>query len=66
VSKVAYSKARHKLKHEAFIELNQEKVIRTMYEDGDYETWKNLRILGVDGSIVLDRAWPTCPDKQNL
>ena len=30
VSKVAYSKARRKLKHEAFIELNREAVIRTM------------------------------------
>jgi hypothetical protein len=51
--KSAYSKARRKLKYTAFIELNQEAVIRTMYEDGDYETWKNMRILGVDGSIVM-------------
>jgi len=39
VSKIAYSKARRKLKHTAFIELNQEAVVKTMYEDGDYQTW---------------------------
>lgn len=53
VSKVAYSKARRKLKHGAFIELNQEAVVRTMYEDGDYQTWKGLRILAIDGSKVM-------------
>lgn len=52
VSKVAYSKARRKLKHQAFIELNQEAVVRTMYEDGDYQTYRGLRILGVDGSKI--------------
>jgi len=53
VSKVAYSKARRKLKHGAFIELNQEAVVKTMYEDGDYQTYHGLRILGTDGSKVL-------------
>jgi hypothetical protein len=53
VSRVAYSKARSKLKYTFFIALNQETVVRTMYEDGDYETWKNMRILGVDGSMVM-------------
>jgi len=53
VSKVAYSKARRKLKHTAFITLNQEAVVRTMYEDGDYQTLHGFRILAVDGSTVM-------------
>jgi hypothetical protein len=53
VSKVAYSKARRKLKHTAFITLNQEAVVRTMYEDGDYETLHGFRILAIDGSTVM-------------
>lgn len=53
VSKVAYSKARRKLKHTAFIELNREAVVRTMYEDGDYETLYGLRLLAVDGSKII-------------
>jgi hypothetical protein len=48
--KSAYSKARRKLKHTAFIELNQEAVIRTMYEDDDYRTFHGLRVLAIDGS----------------
>lgn len=53
VSKAAYSKARAKLRHAAFIELNRQAVIQTMYEDGDYDTLYGLRILAVDGSRVL-------------
>lgn len=53
VTKAAYSKARHKLKHTAFIELNQKAVVRAMYEDGDYKTWHGLRILGNDGSKIV-------------
>ena len=53
VSKVAYSKARRKLKHTAFIELNQEAVIKTMYEDGDYRNWHGHRLLAIDGSKII-------------
>jgi hypothetical protein len=49
---VAYCKAKQKFKHTAFIELNQTAVIDTVYGDGDYRTWKGLRILGNDGSKV--------------
>lgn len=57
VSNAAYSKARAKLSYEAFIELNREAVVHTMYEDGDYETLYGLRILAVDGSkIVLPKS----------
>lgn len=61
VSKVAYSKARRKLKHTAFIELNWEVVVRTMYEDGDYRTYRGMRILATDGSKIL---LPTNPETE--
>lgn len=51
--KSAYSRARHKLKPEAFIELNQKAVVDTMYEDGDYTMWCSHRVLAVDGSRVI-------------
>jgi hypothetical protein len=50
VDKSAYSRARHKLKHTAFIELNQEAVVATMYEDKQYQTWQGHRVLAIDGS----------------
>jgi hypothetical protein len=53
VSKAAYSKARVKLRHTAFIELNRRAVVQTMYEDGDYKTLHGFRLLAVDGSKVL-------------
>ena len=53
VSNAAYSKARHKLSHSAFIELNQKAVVDAMYQDGDYQTRHGLRILAVDGSQVM-------------
>jgi hypothetical protein len=45
----AYSQARYKLKHSAFIALNQE-VVNTMYCDDSYQTFWGFRILAVDGS----------------
>lgn len=53
VSNTAYSKARRKLRHTAFIELNTACVVPSMYEDGDYQTYKGLRVLGVDGSKII-------------
>lgn len=44
VSRVAYAKARKKLKYTFFMALNQETVVRTTYEDGDYQTLHGLRI----------------------
>ena len=52
VSKVAYSKARRKLKHTAFIELNSKAVVATMYEDGDYQMFQGFRMLAIDGSKI--------------
>jgi hypothetical protein len=52
VTNMAYSKARQKFKHTAFIELNRTAVVDVMYGDGDYQTLQGLRILAVDGSKV--------------
>lgn len=53
VTASAYSQARYKLKHTAFIELNQKAVVETMYGDDRYLTFWGFRILGVDGSKVI-------------
>ncbi len=49
----AFTKARKKFKHTAFVELNQAAIVDVMYADGDYETYKGHRVLAVDGSKVL-------------
>ena len=43
------SKARAKLKHTAFIELNDQ-LARSFYETFDYETWFGFNLLAVDGT----------------
>jgi hypothetical protein len=53
VSNTAYSKARAKLRHTAFIELNTVCVVTTMYEDDDYKTYNGLRVLAIDGSKIM-------------
>jgi Transposase DDE domain len=53
VTASAYSQARHKLKHTAFIELNQRAVVDVMYSDADYRTFWGFRVLAVDGSKVV-------------
>jgi hypothetical protein len=52
VSNMAYCKAKHKFKHTAFLELNKTAVVETMYENGNYKTWRGLRLLGIDGSKI--------------
>jgi len=59
VTAMAYSKARAKLRHTAFVELNDRAVVQTMYEDGDYQTLHGLRLLAVDGSKVQLPNSPT-------
>ena len=49
----AFTKARQKLSHTAFIELNQVAVVETVYEDSTYRQWKGHRLLGVDGSKII-------------
>ena len=50
VSSAAFTKARAKLKHTAFIELNREAVVGVFYGDGDFKRYKGFRMLGIDGS----------------
>jgi Transposase DDE domain len=52
VSASAYSQARYKLKHTAFIELNQKAIVDVLYQDGDYKKYWGMRILAVDGSKI--------------
>jgi hypothetical protein len=48
----AFSQARYKLKHTAFIELNEAAVVGTMYAGSDYRTFWGFRVLAVDGSKI--------------
>ena len=52
VTASAYSQARYKFKHTAFIELNQKAVVDTVYEDDGYKKFLGFRILAVDGSKI--------------
>ena len=60
VTASAYSQARYKLKHTAFIELNQDAVVQTQYGDGDYLRFWGFRLLAIDGSRI------TLPDNQAM
>ncbi len=51
VSGAAFSKARKKILHTAFIELNHQAIVETTYAD-EYKTYKGLRILAIDGSKI--------------
>lgn len=51
VTKSAFSQARQKLKHTAFIELNQTQV-KHFYEQFEPQRWQGRRLLGIDGSLV--------------
>jgi hypothetical protein len=63
VTASAYSQARYKLKHTAFIELNEKAVVGTVYGDGDYRTFWDFRVLAVDGSkIVLPDSEDVCEE----
>jgi hypothetical protein len=50
VTKSAFTQARRKLKHSAFIELNQEQVTY-FYQHFQPLRWQGLRLLAVDGSM---------------
>src|SRR5450759_4384589 len=52
VSASAYSQARYKLKHTAFIELNQKAIVDVLYQDGNYKKYWGMRVLAVDGSKI--------------
>ncbi len=52
VTNSAYTQARAKLNYTAFIEM-KDKSVEVFYEDGEYNRYKNFRLLAVDGSIVI-------------
>lgn len=53
VSASALSQARYKLKHTAFIELNQTAIVKTLYDDDDYLRFWDFRVLAIDGSKLV-------------
>ena len=53
VTASAFSQARYKVKHTAFIELNQKAVVESRYRDADFRTFWGFRVLAIDGSKVL-------------
>jgi len=56
ITKSAFCQSRMKLKHTAFIELN-DILIEEFYNDNDFNLWKGFRLLGVDGTkIQLPRS----------
>jgi hypothetical protein len=48
----AYTQARKKLKHTAFIELNED-ILGIYYEDDAIKRWKGYRLLGADSSKII-------------
>ena len=52
ISASALSQARHKLRHTAFIELQEKAVLDVMYQFGDHKTFMGHRLLAVDGSTI--------------
>ena len=52
VSSSAYSQARKKFKHTAFIELN-ESAVKIYYSDNKIKRWNGYRVFGVDGSKII-------------
>lgn len=52
VTKGAFSRARAKLKAEAFAKLN-EVGIKSFYQNAPYRTWNGFRLLAVDGSTAV-------------
>ena len=53
VTASAFSQARYKLQHTAFIELNQRAVVESRYRDAGFRTFWGFRMLAIDGSKVL-------------
>lgn len=52
VTKSAFTKARAKLKAEAFVELNQVGN-QSFYQDAPYKQWNGFRLLSIDGSTLV-------------
>jgi hypothetical protein len=52
VTHSAFSQARQKLSHTAFIELLQTAVVDQYYATPSYQTWQGMRLVAVDGSKI--------------
>ena len=52
VTASAFTQARQKLSHTAFIELNRQAIVETYYTPGTYKTWLGHRLLAIDGSKI--------------
>lgn len=52
IVKSSFTKARAKLKHTAFIELNKV-CLEPFYEEAPYRTWQGYRMVAVDGSTAV-------------
>jgi len=59
ITNSAYTQARAKLNYTAFEELSN-KTVELFYKDGEYNRFKNFRVLAVDGSIV------TLPNSEDI
>jgi hypothetical protein len=56
VTSSAYTQARKKFKHTAFIELNDDIVNIFYSDDSGIKKWRNYRCLGADASKVIGKA----------
>jgi hypothetical protein len=61
VTKSAFSKARKKLHHRAFIELGRH-LVSFFYDHFSYRKWKGFRILAIDGSTAKVPRTKECVD----
>ena len=61
VTKSAFSKARKKLHHQAFVELGRS-LVCFFYEHFPWRRWRELRILAIDGSTVKVPRTRDCAD----
>jgi hypothetical protein len=51
VTKQAFSEARQKISHTAFVKLS-DGIIKWFYEDTDFKTFRGFRLLSIDGTIL--------------
>ena len=51
VTKQAFSEARQKISHEAFIKMS-DKIIEWFYKDTDFKRYKGYRLLSIDGTVL--------------
>lgn len=59
VSNSAFTFALANLSYTAFIELNQYAFVDVMYSDDNIKLYKDMRVIGIDGSKIL---LPDVPD----